>query len=300
MLNRAPNVYVPVEPVDNGIVLPAVLSLIVHGSILAFIIFSHQVPKLDDSQSIETTIITPEELASLQADIKANRETLAVGGVPNTPEMNSTSVPATSSDNSFIGGDSAFSRGISSIFNKVAEPTQDPVSASSSDPVFTEMTELDEMPSTEQTSDATESTASADESKPVNSAPKVKANTEGQGQVAATFPSGTEGNKNKSSSGGGTAAQSTGNGNSKSSGGDISGALVNLIEPQWTPPVGRVGSTVSVSVTVDENGNVLSVNANTSDAELKQSLESAVNRASPLTPVIGTNKRRLKLTFVVR
>jgi len=162
------------------------------------------------------------------------------------------------------------------------------------------MTELDEMPSTEQTSDATESTASADESKPVNSAPKVKANTEGQGQVAATFPSGTEGNKNKSSSGGGTAAQSTGNGNSKSSGGDISGALVNLIEPQWTPPVGRVGSTVSVSVTVDENGNVLSVNANTSDAELKQSLESAVNRASPLTPVIGTNKRRLKLTFVVR
>ena len=300
MLNRAPSVYVPVEPEDNGIALPAILSLIVHGSILAFIALSYQVPKIEDNQAIETTIITPEELASLQADIQANRETLAAGGIPATPEI-SQQQPATQNDPSYIGSDSAFSRGISSIFNRAVEPTPEPMGANdSSDPVFTELNELPDIGGAEDFSDTTEVTSAIEESKPINSAPKVTANTTNQGQLSATFPSGTDSNKNKSTSGTGTASQSTGSGNSKASSGDVSGALVSLIEPHWNPPVGKVGAAVSVSVTVDENGNVLSVNANTSDAALKESLESAVNRASPLTPVIGTNKRRLKLNFVVR
>ena len=301
MLNRAPSVYVPVEPEDNGIALPAILSLIVHGSILAFIAFSYQVPKLEDNQAIETSLITPEELASLQADIQANRETLAAGGVPETPEISNQPPPATDSNQSYIGSDSAFSRGISSIFNRSVESAPEPIGANdSSDPVFTELNELPEPSYAEELSDITEIESAPDDSKPIKNTPKVTANTNKQGQLSATFPSGTEGNKNKSTSGSGSVSQPTGGGSSKASSGDISGALVNLIEPHWTPPVGKVGAAVSVSVTVDENGNVLSATANTSDAALKESLESAVNRASPLTPVIGTNKRRLKLNFVVR
>lgn len=304
VLNRAPSVYVPVEPEDNGIALPAILSLIVHGSILAFIALTYQAPSIEDNPTIETSIITPEELASLQAEIQANRETLAAGGVPETPEISTQPPPpppSASTDSSYIGGDSAFSRGISSIFNNSIDSTPEPVGANdSSDPVFTELSELPEASQAEELSEKTETKSAAEDSKPIKNTPKVTANTDHKGQLSATFPSGTEGNKNKSTSGTGTASQSTGSGSSKSSSGDISGALISLIEPHWTPPVGKVGAAVSVSVTVDENGNVLSVNANTSDPELKQSLESAVNRASPLTPVIGTNKRRLKLNFIVR
>lgn len=286
MLNRAPSVYVPVEPEDNGIVLPAVLSLIVHGSILAFIALSYQVPKIEDNQAIETSIITPEELASLQADIQANRESLAAGGIPETPEI-SHQPPATNNDPSYIGSDSVFSRGISSIFNRRIESAPEPMGANdSSDPVFTELNELPESSHTEQFADTTE-VESTDNSKTTKNIPKVTPNSNNQDQLSATFPSEST-------------SKPTGGGSSKYSSGDISGALVSLIEPHWTPPVGKVGAAVSVSVTVDENGNVLSVTANTSDPALKESLESAVNRASPLTPVIGTNKRRLKLNFVVR
>lgn len=77
MLNRAPNVYVPVEPEDNGIAIPAVLSLIVHVAILLFIVFSHRIPDLDKPEPIETTLITPEELAAFQSNIAANREAMA-------------------------------------------------------------------------------------------------------------------------------------------------------------------------------------------------------------------------------
>lgn len=289
MLNRAPSVYVPVEPEDNGIALPAILSLIVHGSILAFIALSYQVPKIEDNQAIETSIITPEELASLQADIQANRESLAAGTIPETPEMSHQPPPATNDDHSYIGNDSAFSRGISSIFNRRVAPAPEPMGANDSrDPVFTELNEFPDASHAEEFADATEM-ESSDNSKTTKNVPKVttNSNSNNQDQLSATFPSGST-------------SKPTGAGSSTYSSGDISGALVNLIEPHWTPPVGKVGAVVSVSVTVDENGNVLSVTANTSDPALKESLESAVNRASPLTPIIGTNKRRLKLNFVVR
>lgn len=287
MLNRAPSVYVPVEPEDNGIALPAILSLIVHGTILAFIALSYQAPKIEDNQAIETSIITPEELASLQSDIQANRESLAAATIPETPEISHQPPPATNDDPSYIGSDSALSRGISSIFNRRVEPAPEPMGANdSSDPVFTE---LNELPDTSHTEQLAQSTAmeSADNSKTTKNVPKATANSNNQDQLSATFPSEST-------------SKPTGGGSNKYSSGDITGALVSLIEPHWTPPVGKVGAAVSVSVTVDEYGNVLSVTANTSDPALKESLESAVNRASPLTPIIGTNKRRLKLNFVVR
>lgn len=77
MLNRGPNIYVPVEPEDNGLTLPAVLSIIVHIAILAFIIFSHRIPNLNDEDPIETSIVTPEELAALQSNVIANRQAKA-------------------------------------------------------------------------------------------------------------------------------------------------------------------------------------------------------------------------------
>lgn len=287
MLNRAPSVYVPVEPEDNGIALPAVLSLIVHGTILAFIALSYQAPKIEDNQAIETSIITPEELASLQADIQANRESLAAATIPETPEISHQPPPATNDDPSYIGSDSALSRGISSIFNRRVEPAPEPMGADdNSDPVFTELNELPDTSHAEQLAQSTEM-ESADNSKTTKNVPKATANSNNQDQLSATFPSEST-------------SKPTGGGSNKYSSGDITGALVSLIEPHWTPPVGKVGAAVSVSVTVDEYGNVLSVTANTSDPALKESLESAVNRASPLTPIIGTNKRRLKLNFVVR
>lgn len=288
MLNRAPSVYVPVEPEDNGLALPAILSLIVHGSILAFIFFSYQVPKIEDNQAIETSIVTPEQLANLQADIRANRESIAAGEIPVTPDINTAPPPPANQDNSYVGSDSAFSRGFSSIFSKSPDSIQEPVGVNETNsPVFTE---LDQLPELDPIDDLPNTNDAITDPKPQKPNTKIAVNSDNPGQLTATFPSGNEG-KGKPSAPSGSPAKG---------GGDISGALVSLIEPLWTPPVGRIGASVSVSVSVDDNGNVVSVTANTSDQELKQSLESAVKSASPLSPVAGTNKRKLKLTFIVR
>ncbi|WP_227430478.1 cell envelope integrity protein TolA [Psychrobacter sp. I-STPA6b] len=72
--SRMPSVYVPVEPEGNGIGLPLLLSFLVHGLLIGFIFFTYQVPDIDVPPSIETSIITPEELAEIQANIAANRQ----------------------------------------------------------------------------------------------------------------------------------------------------------------------------------------------------------------------------------
>ena len=100
MLNRAPNVYVPVEPEDNGIAIPAVLSLIVHVAILVFIVFSHRIPDLDKPKPIETTLITPEELAAVQSNIASNREAMAAQNNAQTGGANSAASGSTNQNTS--------------------------------------------------------------------------------------------------------------------------------------------------------------------------------------------------------
>ncbi|WP_201543344.1 TonB C-terminal domain-containing protein [Psychrobacter sp. H7-1] len=292
VLNRAPSVYIPVETEDNGILLPAILSLIVHGSILALIIFLHRIPQLETTPSIETSIVTPEELAAMQAEVRANRDNMMASGVPVTPEFSPQSVPE-STHTAELSHESTFSK-MSSFFRNEPLPEPVPQSSVSSE---TELSEPLEAPDITQPDDLTDFAGEQNplSAQPTSNPPKVKANSQDSGQVAATFASGAEGSSTKSTAASGSATGSS----NKASSGDISGALVGMIKPLWNPPVGRVGTRVSVSVTVDANGSVQSVNANTSDEALKQSLESAIRQASPLTPVVGTNTRRIKLNFVV-
>ena len=72
--SRIPSVYIPIEPEDNGLGIPMVLSILVHGLIIGFVFFTHRVPDINIPPSIETSIVTPEELAAIQAGIQANRE----------------------------------------------------------------------------------------------------------------------------------------------------------------------------------------------------------------------------------
>ncbi|WP_367103370.1 TonB C-terminal domain-containing protein [uncultured Psychrobacter sp.] len=72
-MKHAPAVYVPTEPEGNGLTLPLLLSLLAHGIVIGILIYTYQQPELETVGSIETTMVTPGELAEMQSQILANR-----------------------------------------------------------------------------------------------------------------------------------------------------------------------------------------------------------------------------------
>ena len=72
-MNNAPTIYVPTQPEGNGLTLPTLLSLLAHGIVIGILIYTYQQPKLETVGSIETTMVSPGELAEMQGQILANR-----------------------------------------------------------------------------------------------------------------------------------------------------------------------------------------------------------------------------------
>lgn len=339
-----PSVYIPVEPEGNGLGVPMVLSILIHAAIIGFVFFTHRVPKMDIPESIETSIVTPEELAAMQAGIKANRE---AGQTGTQGDVSSQTYDANlNTNNSAVDNNSA-----------VTDPTtaQKPQVTRQSVPIFipTDDTSIDETQATQadsrlDSSDikdmdyerrrqifseqmqreaeknlqefANEIAEKNEEQKQlVNELKSKKPIIEKPKRVEKSFdPNNNDTDPSSRSTpawslsedgdsliAGSTAGTrgsqgSQGSTGSRGGGGSIDGALISHIEPYWYPPKNRIGERVVADVTVDANGNVLSIKINSADNELKSSLDSAIRNASPLTPIQGTAKRKLRLHFVVK
>lgn len=72
-MNNAPLVYIPTQPENDGLTLPMLLSLLAHGIVIGLLIYTYQQPTLENVGAIETTMVSPEQLAELQGQIMANR-----------------------------------------------------------------------------------------------------------------------------------------------------------------------------------------------------------------------------------
>ncbi|MGP5215346.1 energy transducer TonB [Psychrobacter celer] len=76
-MHNAPVVYVPTEPEGNGLTLPMLLSLLAHGLVLGTLIYAYQHTDVETAGSIETVMVSPEQLAEMQGQILANRAAAA-------------------------------------------------------------------------------------------------------------------------------------------------------------------------------------------------------------------------------
>ncbi|WP_430737154.1 cell envelope integrity protein TolA [Psychrobacter sp. VH5] len=76
-MHNAPVVYVPTEPEGNGLTLPMLLSLLAHGLVLGILIYAYQHTDVETAGSIETVMVSPEQLAEMQGQILANRAAAA-------------------------------------------------------------------------------------------------------------------------------------------------------------------------------------------------------------------------------
>ncbi|MEJ6068223.1 energy transducer TonB, partial [Psychrobacter sp. 16-Bac2893] len=65
-MHKAPTVYVPTEPEGNGLTLPTLLSLLAHGLVIGILIYTYQNMDVETAGSIETTMVSPEQLAEMQ------------------------------------------------------------------------------------------------------------------------------------------------------------------------------------------------------------------------------------------
>lgn len=91
-MNNAPLVYIPTPPDNDGLTLPTLLSLLAHGVVIGLLIYTYQQPSLETSGAIETTMVSPEQLAEMQAQILSNRAAAQA-----TSQANST-LPAETSE----------------------------------------------------------------------------------------------------------------------------------------------------------------------------------------------------------
>ena len=123
-MNHSPSVFVPIEPESNGLTLPTFLSILAHGLIIGLLIYNYQNTEIETSGTLETVMVSPEQLADMQGQILANRAAAA-----SASEMTDNASQAFS-DEAFTANSSSMPQSSSSRSN----PQQTPVFTYSDDP----------------------------------------------------------------------------------------------------------------------------------------------------------------------
>lgn len=77
----------------------------------------------------------------------------------------------------------------------------------------------------------------------------------------------------------------------------LKAALEAHIKRHWVVPNNASGERLTANITVDTQGNVLSVSISGGSSALRSSLENAIHNASPLTPAIGSGYTSFKANF---
>lgn len=312
-MRNAPTVYVPTEPEGNGLTLPTLLSLLAHGLVIGILAYTYQNMEVETAGSIETVMISPEQLAEMQGEILANRAA-AASAMPadSGASGSSTSMP----ENSFDGSVS---------YDNPSEPTSQRV------PVFTRSDEavnprpmlmseeqhqrlleqnqeyernmaewaaqldesvLDEHDQVEQDRRAQlieEQKRLRDFRNKQNNPPKIKRptandrnieiNTGGSGSAGQTLSLGEDGQSTLS---GDTTTSSSAKGSSRSASSGSRGAsnseIINLIKRNYNPPTAAKGSTqrATLTITVNASGAVVNVSASGPDSAVNEAAKQAV------------------------
>ncbi|WP_199506701.1 MULTISPECIES: energy transducer TonB [unclassified Psychrobacter] len=100
-MNTAPSVFVPVQPKGDGLSAPTLLSLLAHGVILGLLIYNYHADDLTPTGSLETTMVSPEQLAAIQGQVLANRAAAqAAASSQSDNAINSSDAMAAPSDGS--------------------------------------------------------------------------------------------------------------------------------------------------------------------------------------------------------
>lgn len=287
----------------NDSIMPLVLSIVLHGALLAGLLF-YKAPTPPVPTGIETTLISSGELAQIQAQIKENAALIAAQGNEGDSSEQTDSPPVISDrmqayNKELLAKEAEYQRQMAQYAASldaeiIAEMQAHEDNIKQAQQQEAQMLEEmrqnaknndEQVKNNKEMLDKAHNERLADEEQRLSqlSGRAVGASDPSVGDNKSTITSGTNSKSNNKTSGAGAP--------------NIGSALEAHIKPHWRVPSGKKGKQVTVKINVDSNGNVLSVSISGGDSVLNQSLESAIYNASPLTPMIGTPHRRLSATF---
>ncbi|MGM8897834.1 MULTISPECIES: cell envelope integrity protein TolA [unclassified Psychrobacter] len=306
-MNNAPAVYIPTAPEGDGLTLPMLLSLLAHGIVLGLLIYTYQQPELETVGNIETTMVTPQELAEMQGQILANRAAMQAQAASSNTE---TSEPITADNNDNVSQTNASSSlQRESVFTRSDAPADQPVLMSQEQHQRrieqmqeyernmaelaarldeTALEELNQVEQDKQNQLDAERARLKSFRHTENNPPKIKRPNNTQANLEIETGSTNNANKTFSLEADGkstvtgspiTSGQSTNSSSaSASSRGASNSEIVSLIKRNYNPPVAAKGSTqqATLTITVNSNGDVVNVSVSGPDSAVNEAAKQAV------------------------
>ena len=309
-MHNAPAVYVPTEPESNGLTLPTLLSLLAHGLVIGILVYNYQTTEVEIAGSIETVMVSPEQLAEMQGQILANR------AAASAMQMDSSTSDSSSSAQPEISGSSVSAQNSSQsssqrvpVFTRSDEPASQPMLMSEEQHQRlreqnqeyerrmaewaaqldeSAIEELDQVEQDKREQMIEEQKRLGDFRQKQNNPPKIRRptandrniqiDTDGSGNAGRTFSL----SDGQSTISGDISTSSTSKGSSRSASSGSRGAsnseIINLIKRNYTPPTAAKGSTqrATLTITVNANGDVVNVTASGPDSVVNEAARQAV------------------------
>ena len=288
-MHNAPVVYVPTQPEGNGLTLPTLLSVLAHGLVIGILVYTYQHTKTDTVESIETVMVSPEQLAEMQGQILANR---AAAASAMQAETSTSSAPSTSSSESFSDSASQpmlmseeqnqrlleqnqeYERNMAEFAAQLDESVTEEhsqVEQNKNEKLIEEQNQLGDFRHKQNNPPHIPRPTATDKN--------LKINTGNSGSAGQRYDLEADGNSTTSNGGSSSTSGSTGASDS-----DIKALIKkNLISPE-----GAKGQTVlaTLTITVDSSGIITGYNASGSNPKYNKALEDAarVTRKLPIGP----------------
>ncbi|WP_296242386.1 cell envelope integrity protein TolA [Psychrobacter sp. UBA6739] len=282
-MHNAPVVYVPTQPEGNGLTLPTLLSVLAHGLVIGILVYTYQHTKTDTVESIETVMVSPEQLAEMQGQILANR---AAAASAMQAETSTSSAPSTSSSESFSDSASQpmlmseeqnqrlleqnqeYERNMAEFAAQLDESVTEEhsqVEQNKNEKLIEEQNQLGDFRHKQNNPPHIPRPTATDKN--------LKINTGNSGSAGQRYDLEADGNSTTSNGGSSSTSRSTG---------EFKSAILSKIQSKLDTPIETQGLTTSLSLKLDTRGNVKSAKASGPNAVVNQAVEKAARAASPL------------------
>lgn len=310
-MHNAPAVYVPTEPEGNGLTLPTLLSLLAHGLIIGILVYNYQTTEVETAGSIETVMVSPEQLAEMQGQILANRAAASAMQMDSSTSESASSAQQETSSSSSTSTQNPSQPNSQRVpvFTRSDEPASQPMLMSEEQHQRlreqnqeyerrmaewaaqldeSAIEELDQVEQDKREQMIEEQKRLGDFRQKQNNPPKIRRptandrniqiDTDGSGNAGRTFSL----SDGQSTISGDTSTSSTSKGSSRSASSGSRGAsnseIINLIKRNYTPPTAAKGSTqrATLTITVNTNGDVVNVSASGPDSVVNEAAKQAV------------------------
>ncbi|MGM8870550.1 cell envelope integrity protein TolA [Psychrobacter sp. 2Y5] len=307
-MNNAPLVYIPTQPESDGLTMPTLLSLLAHGIVLGLLIYTYQQPSLETSGAIETTMVSPEQLAEMQSQILSNRAAAEAASQANSA-LSAETFESAASNSSADPSDSAPSSSQRvPVFMRSDDAADEPILMSEdqqqrlaeqsadyernlaewnaqSEALASERLEQVEQRKQEDSEEERERLKEYRNKQRNTTNPRINrpSKSDRNIEIETGLPS-SAGKTFDLSEGQSTADSRSANNNSSASRstGDFKKSIAAKIQRNLKAPLETQGITAKVALRLDNQGNVLSAEATGSNSAVNNAAEKAAFAASPL------------------